>query len=229
MITFNIFTQFIPVTILLLPISFMGGIVATSWTFLSSSSHWLIGRQHSLPIFIKLVFNFLSPTNSGNSLSWLPLLITLFLICLCFNLLSLIPYSFSHTSHLSFTFSLSLPLWISVTTLGIISNWKNKLTHLVPQGTPIWLIPLMVIIETLSLFIQPLTLGFRLGANLLAGHLLIFLCSCVVWQAFTQSFTFGIISSALIIILLLLEIAVAFIQATVFFILSKNYLEDNLT
>uniref|UniRef100_A0AAU6PX34 ATP synthase subunit a n=1 Tax=Ophiomusa kimblae TaxID=3135533 RepID=A0AAU6PX34_9ECHI len=225
MIINNIFDQFIPIVTLLIPVTLINSFIVIAWIVFTSQTHWLTNRGDSLSLMILSVISFLSPSNTQNS--WFPWLISLFFICLSFNLLSLIPYTFSHTSHLSITFSLSLPIWLAVTASGFRLNWKAKLSHLLPLGTPLLLIPLMVIIEFLSLLIQPVTLGFRLGANLLAGHLLIFLCSCATWEALNTNLPLGFISITLLIVLLLLEFAVSFIQATVFFILSKNYLEDN--
>nr|BDG62536.1 ATPase subunit 6 [Ophiocten ludwigi] len=224
----NIFDQFLPVKLSIFSLTFIGSIIALSWVWLNSKSHWINSRNNSILISLNDLWNTLLTNVSNKTNPWTPWLFSLFIICFSFNIMSLIPYTFSQTSHLSFTFGLSLPIWIMVNIAGFKNDWKSKISHLLPQGTPIYLIPVMIIIETISLFIQPLTLGFRLGANLLAGHLLIFLCSCTVWEAINYNVYLGALSLSLIIILLILEIAVAFIQATVFFILSKNYLEENV-
>nr|YP_009545840.1 ATP synthase F0 subunit 6 [Gorgonocephalus chilensis]AYO99632.1 ATP synthase F0 subunit 6 [Gorgonocephalus chilensis] len=219
----NIFNQFIPTNIFSIPLTLIGSIIAISWIFLINNSHWINNRNNSINILKNNFFNEFLNNNTNN---WNTNLFTLFLLCLSFNIISLIPYTFSQTSHLSITFSMSLPIWILIQTTGIKNNLKNKISHLLPNNTPIILIPFMIIIETISLLIQPLTLGFRLGANLLAGHLLIFLCSCTIWEI-TNTNPLGFLTIFLIILLLTLEIAVACIQATVFLILSKSYLEDN--
>nr|YP_009730143.1 ATP synthase F0 subunit 6 [Ophiomastix mixta]QHT54186.1 ATP synthase F0 subunit 6 [Ophiomastix mixta] len=223
----NIFSQFMPVNFVL-PLSLVGALIALSWTLTINNTHFLPRRTHLLNKLIFLTSSTLLETQTNSQSKWGNWIFTLFILCITLNLLSLIPYTFSQTSHFSTTFSLSWPIWLAIQTTGLLTNWKAKLAHLVPQGTPTPLIPIMVLIETISLLIQPLTLGFRLGANLLSGHLLIFLCSCVVWNCIYTS-NIGILSFILLFLLLILEIAVACIQATVFFILSKIYLEENLT
>nr|YP_009700150.1 ATP synthase F0 subunit 6 [Ophiura sarsii]QEP94702.1 ATP synthase F0 subunit 6 [Ophiura sarsii]QHT54199.1 ATP synthase F0 subunit 6 [Ophiura sarsii]QYF07885.1 ATP synthase F0 subunit 6 [Ophiura sarsii] len=224
----NIFDQFIPVKISIFSLTLIGSIIALSWIWLNTKTHWIVGRGNSPSLLLSSLWTLLMTNINNKTNPWAPWLFSLFLLCFSFNIMSLIPYTFSQTSHLSFTFSLSLPIWVMVNIAGFKNSWKNKVSHLLPQGTPIYLVPVMIIIETISLFIQPLTLGFRLGANLLAGHLLIFLCSCTIWEAINYNLYLGAISFSLIVILLILEIAVAFIQATVFLILSKNYLEENI-
>nr|YP_010729362.1 ATP synthase F0 subunit 6 [Ophioleila elegans]WED07067.1 ATP synthase F0 subunit 6 [Ophioleila elegans] len=219
----NIFDQFLPANILFLSLTLIGGILALSWTLTINNSHWTPTRATTPKSLLSLIFNNLLNNNNNTWPNWI---FPIFLICLSYNLLSLFPYTFSQTSHLSITFSISLPIWLALQIMGIINNWKAKISHLVPEGTPALLTPLMVLIELISLCIQPLTLGFRLGANLLAGHLLIFLCSCVVWEAIISS-NIGILSFILLLSLFILEIAVACIQAAVFTILSKTYMEDN--
>lgn len=202
-------------------LTLIGGTIAIIWTLYIKNTHWARTRKIIKPSLSIMHRKILAKNKS----KWTKWLFPLFLICLRFKFLSLIPYTFSQTSHLRITFSLSLPLWLSLQIKGIIRNWKGKLSHLVPEGTPPFLIPIMILIELISLCIQPLTLGFRLGANLLAGHLLIFLCSCVVWTSVTSS-PLGVISFLLLFLLFALEIAVAFIQAAVFTILAKQYLEE---
>uniref|UniRef100_A0AAU6PX73 ATP synthase subunit a n=1 Tax=Ophiotreta durbanensis TaxID=3135534 RepID=A0AAU6PX73_9ECHI len=223
----NIFSQFNPSSLLSLPLTLIGGTIAISWIITTTNTHWINARNTLIFTSLNTAFNNLLGDQENIKINWNPWLFSIFILCLSYNLISLIPYTFSQTSHLSITFSLSYPIWLAIQTKGIQHNWKSKLSHLLPQGTPIFLIPLMIIIETLSLLIQPLTLGFRLGANLLAGHLLIFLCSCTIWEAINNNLI-GSLSIILIITLLILEIAVACIQAAVFLILTKNYLTENL-
>lgn len=215
-----------PASLSIFSLTMTGGLIAISWTLFLKKSHLVPSRRTIGSAFLKEVQVKILPTPRPTTKKWTHLILPIFLICLSFNVLRLIPYTFSQTSHLSITFRLSLPLWLSLQILGIVRKWKGKIRHLVPEGTPSYLVPLMVIIELIRLCIQPLTLGFRLGANLLAGHLLIFLCSCVVWEA-TSTSPIGLISFLLLFTLFALEIAVACIQAAVFTILAKQYLEEN--
>nr|YP_010937550.1 ATP synthase F0 subunit 6 [Ophiothrix exigua]WKW95559.1 ATP synthase F0 subunit 6 [Ophiothrix exigua] len=221
----NIFDQFTPVYISIFSLTLIGAFIGLFWTTFSFNTHLTPTRANIISIATNGVnSSILSSTPSP----WSNFILPIFFICLTYNITSLIPYTFSQTSHLSFTFSISIPIWLTLNIMGLINNWKSKVSHLVPQGTPPILIPLMVVIELVSLCIQPLTLGFRLGANILAGHLLIFLCSCVVWTSISAS-PLGILSFTLLFVLFVLEIAVACIQAAVFTILTNQYLTENNT
>nr|AXS65438.1 ATP synthase F0 subunit 6 [Cucujoidea sp. 26 KM-2017] len=146
--------------------------------------------------------------------------ISLFSMILFNNFLGLFPYIFTSTSHMLFTITLALPLWISFMVYGWFNNTTHMLAHLVPQGTPPILMPFMVCIETISNIIRPGTLAIRLSANMIAGHLLMTLLgntgpSMLNWMIPILIF--------IQILLLVLESAVAIIQSYVFTVLSTLY------
>nr|YP_448771.1 ATP synthase F0 subunit 6 [Phanogenia gracilis]AAY51829.1 ATPase subunit 6 [Phanogenia gracilis] len=227
-IFFSIFDQFYPDTFLLIPISLLCFFINIIWFFFMVNNTWLRCRcQVFWYNFISFSVGLIFQTTSRGTASWGGLLITVFVFLLSINLLGLLPYNFTNTSHVSITFSLGFPFWLSVNIFGFYSSFKGRLSHLVPQGTPAILIPLMVWIETLSLFAQPLALGLRLAANLTAGHLLIFLLATTVWT-FVNSYYFFFPLIFIFFLLFILEIAVACIQAYVFTTLIHFYLQENL-
>nr|YP_009118043.1 ATP synthase F0 subunit 6 [Brachyuropus grewingkii]AJF22804.1 ATP synthase F0 subunit 6 [Brachyuropus grewingkii] len=135
------------------------------------------------------------------------------------NLFGLAPYIFTGSSQLVFTATLALPIWAALMLYGWLNNTSNLLTHLIPQSTPMFLMPFMVLIETISNLIRPLTLAVRLTANMVAGHLLIVLLnSADLPSILLTPFIFSAKQ-----MLLLLELAVAFIQAYVFSVLVTLY------
>nr|UZH32925.1 ATP synthase F0 subunit 6 [Aphis spiraecola]CAQ64995.1 subunit 6 of mitochondrial F-ATPase [Aphis nerii] len=142
------------------------------------------------------------------------LFISLFLFILLNNFFSLFPYIFSSSSHMIFSITLALPFWFFFIILSMFKNTKNMIAHLIPLNTPIYLAPLMTIIETMSIIIRPMSLSIRLTANLIAGHLLMTLLNY---------------NSLMIIIILIqmfmmiFELCVALIQSYVFSILSSLY------
>nr|YP_009742832.1 ATP synthase F0 subunit 6 [Cryptalaus yamato]QID91194.1 ATP synthase F0 subunit 6 [Cryptalaus yamato] len=146
--------------------------------------------------------------------------ISLFSLILFNNFLSLFPYVFSSTSHLTLTLTLALPLWLSFMIYGWINNTIHMLAHLVPQGTPPVLMPFMVCIETISNIIRPGTLAIRLTANMIAGHLLLTLLGNTGPSMSLLMLNLLVITQ---ILLLILESAVAVIQSYVFSILSTLY------
>ena len=112
--------------------------------------------------------------------------------------------------------------------IGIRYQPNHALGHLLPEGTPNLLIPILIIIETISLFIRPLALGVRLAANLTAGHLLIQLISTAAFVLMPMIPTVALITTTVLVLLTLLEIAVAIIQAYVFVLLLTLYLQENI-
>nr|YP_010998235.1 ATP synthase F0 subunit 6 [Plecia hardyi]WPM86392.1 ATP synthase F0 subunit 6 [Plecia hardyi] len=146
--------------------------------------------------------------------------ISLFSFILFNNFIGLFPYIFTSTSHLNFSLSMALPLWLTFMIYGWFNNTQHMFSHLIPQGTPPVLMPFMVCIETISNIIRPGTLAVRLTANMIAGHLLLTLLSN---NGPIMSIYFIWILIIMQIILLILESAVAIIQSYVFTILSTLY------
>nr|YP_010586580.1 ATP synthase F0 subunit 6 [Setodes iuppiter]UZZ44394.1 ATP synthase F0 subunit 6 [Setodes iuppiter] len=153
---------------------------------------------------------------NGNSL----IFISMFLFMFFNNFLGLMPYIFTATSHFMLNFSLSITLWMSLMIFGWVNNYTMMMAHLIPNSTPLMLTWFMVLIETISNLIRPLTLAIRLMANMMAGHLLLTLLSEI-----NNKLNFLMIMFILMaqILLLTLEISVAIIQSYVFFILSSLY------
>lgn len=191
------------------------------------SIYWAIPNQ--LSFFIKIIFEklfqeikiLLGPCKSvGRPL----LFISLLIIIILNNFIGLFPYIFTRTSHLLHSLTLSLPLWLSFIIYGWFNFYNHILAHLVPQSTPNALISFIVLIETISNVIRPLTLAVRLSANIIAGHLLITLLGNQTSNA--QFLTLYILLLTQII-LLTLECAVALIQSYVFAVLSSLYSSES--
>jgi len=150
----------------------------------------------------------------------------MFLISL--NILGLLPYTFTPTTQLSLNMGLAFPLWLATVILGIRNQPTHALGHLLPEGTPTLLIPILILIETISLLIRPLALGVRLTANLTAGHLLIQLIATGATVLMPLIPAIAILTTILLYLLTLLEVAVAMIQAYVFVLLLSLYLQENV-
>nr|YP_010247233.1 ATP synthase F0 subunit 6 [Gibbium aequinoctiale]ATN40781.1 ATP synthase F0 subunit 6 [Gibbium aequinoctiale] len=189
------------------------------------SSYWIIqSRINKLwnLIILNLHKEFkllMGKSNTGMTL----MMISLFTTILATNFMGLFPYIFTTSSHLCFTLTLALPLWISFMIYGWFNKTIHMLSHLVPQGTPAALMSFMVCIETVSNCIRPGTLAIRLTANMIAGHLLLTLLGNTGPLMNTSMVSILIITQ---IMLLILESAVAIIQSYVFAVLSTLYFSE---
>ena len=144
-------------------------------------------------------------------------LLSLFLLLSIINLISLWSYIFSLTAHIIFTFSLGFLIWFSIFFIQIILFFFRKIEHFTPIGTPMWLLPLIVLIEIVRQLIRPITLRVRLAANLTAGHLILSLLASMSLRT----------SLFIQLPLILLELLVALVQPFVFCILLYLYYSEN--
>nr|ARK37108.1 ATP synthase F0 subunit 6 [Balaena mysticetus]QGN74626.1 ATP synthase F0 subunit 6 [Balaena mysticetus]QGN74678.1 ATP synthase F0 subunit 6 [Balaena mysticetus]UAA82342.1 ATP synthase F0 subunit 6 [Balaena mysticetus]UAA82355.1 ATP synthase F0 subunit 6 [Balaena mysticetus] len=175
----------------------------------------------------KLTSKQLMNTHSPKGQTWSLMLISLFLFIASTNLLGMLPHSFTPTTQLSMNVGMAIPLWAGTVFTGFRNKTKMSLAHLLPQGTPTFLIPMLVIIETISLFIQPVALAVRLTANITAGHLLMHLIGKATLALMDISLFTTLITFTILTLLTILEFAVALIQAYVFTLLVSLYLHDN--
>nr|QHD48160.1 ATP synthase F0 subunit 6 [Hydrophis platurus] len=162
-----------------------------------------------------------------NGQKWSQMLTNLLLFILISNLLSLLPYTFTTTSQLSTNMTLAIPLWMATVIMGALTKPTMSLAHMLPEGSPTPLIPFMILIETISLIMRPLALGVRLTANITAGHLLITMVSSTTLTIIHTHTTLSILPTTLLLLLTVLELAVACIQAYVFTLLVILYLQEN--
>nr|YP_009178507.1 ATP synthase F0 subunit 6 [Leopardus tigrinus]AKE36317.1 ATP synthase F0 subunit 6 [Leopardus tigrinus] len=159
--------------------------------------------------------------------TWTLMLMSLILFIGSTNLLGLLPHSFTPTTQLSMNLGMAIPLWAGTVITGFRHKTKASLAHFLPQGTPTPLIPMLVVIETISLFIQPVALAVRLTANITAGHLLMHLIGGATLALTSISTPIALVTLIILVLLTILEFAVALIQAYVFTLLVSLYLHDN--
>lgn len=169
--------------------------------------------------------------NSKNGQAYFPLMYTLFIFILVNNLIGMVPYSFASTSHFIMTFSLSFTVVLGATLLGLNKHGLRFFSLFVPSGCPLPLLPLLVIIEVISYIARNVSLGLRLAANILSGHMLLNILSGFTYNIMTSGlifFVLGLLPLVFIIAFSGLELAIAFIQSQVFIVLSCSYIKDGL-
>nr|ABM63670.1 ATP synthase subunit 6 [Hyla meridionalis] len=223
----NLFSQFASPNLLGLPLIFIA-LLAPWLLFPTPSNRWLTNRLVTVQSWFVKTFTkqILLPLNTPGH-KWALILTSLMIFLLGMNLLGLLPYTFTPTTQLSLNLGLAIPLWLATVAIGFRNQLTASLGHFLPEGTPTALIPILIIIETISLFIRPLALGVRLTANLTAGHLLIQLISSATLALLFSSPIVSALTFATLMLLTMLEIAVAMIQAYVFVLLLSLYLQEN--
>lgn len=224
----SFFTQF--ESPILLGVPLIGLALLLPWMlFPTATARWLNNRVVTLQGWFLNRFTqqlFIPLNKAGHK--WAAVLASLMMFLITLNILGLLPYTFTPTTQLSLNLGLAVPFWLATVLIGIRNQPTHALGHLLPEGTPTPLIPVLIIIETISLLIRPLALGVRLTANLTAGHLLIQLIATAVFVLVPIIPAVAIITGVVLGLLTLLEVAVAIIQAYVFVLLLSLYLQENV-
>nr|ARM56423.1 ATP synthase F0 subunit 6 [Rhinoceros sondaicus]QIU82636.1 ATP synthase F0 subunit 6 [Rhinoceros sondaicus]QIU82689.1 ATP synthase F0 subunit 6 [Rhinoceros sondaicus]QIU82716.1 ATP synthase F0 subunit 6 [Rhinoceros sondaicus] len=222
----NLFASFTTPTMMGLPIVIL--IIMFPCIMFPSSNRLVNNRLISIQQWLlQLTSKQMMSIHNNKGQTWALMLMSLILFIGSTNLLGLLPHSFTPTTQLSMNLGMAIPLWTGTVLVGFRYKTKASLAHFLPQGTPIFLIPMLVIIETISLFIQPVALAVRLTANITAGHLLMHLIGGATLALMNISPTTALITFIILVLLTILEFAVALIQAYVFTLLVSLYLHDN--
>lgn len=224
----NFFDQFLSPSLLGVPLIALA--ITIPWLiFPTPSKRWVNNRLLTLQTWFvnRFTYQLMQPLNLGGH-KWASILTALILFLITINLLGLLPYTFTPTTQLSLNMAFALPLWLATVLIGILNQPTIALGHFLPEGTPTPLVPILIIIETISLFIRPLALGVRLTANLTAGHLLIQLIATAAFVLISTMPSVAFLTSLILFLLTILEIAVAIIQAYVFVLLLSLYLQENV-
>jgi ATP synthase subunit 6 len=161
--------------------------------------------------------------------AYFPYLLTLFTFILFSNLMGMIPFNFTLTSHFVVTFAFSIMVLIGVTIIGFLHHGWRFFKVFLPEGTPIPLIPLLIIIEVISYLARGISLAVRLAANLMAGHTLLKILATFTSQLLISTgWIAGLAGLGLISLLILLETGLAILQAYVFTLLTASYLKNGI-
>jgi F-type H+-transporting ATPase subunit a len=202
-------------------------IISTNFNKITSNN-WSIGQESLYATILSVVIN---QINSKKGQAYFPFIYTLFIFILINNLIGMIPYSFASTSHFVLTFSISFTIVLGATILGFYQHGLQFFSLLVPAGCPLGLLPLLVLIEFISYLARNISLGLRLAANILSGHMLLNILAGFTYNIMTSGIVFfflGLVPLAFIIAFSGLELGIAFIQAQVFVVLTSSYIKDGL-
>ncbi len=178
--------------------------------------------QAAVELSYDFIAGLLRDTVGAEGRKYFPIIFTLFMFVLLGNLLGMVPYSFTFTSHIAVTFAMAIMIFIGVTILGFVRHGMHFFSFFAPPGTPVVMLPLLVPIEIISYLSRPISLSVRLFANMLAGHTLI----KVIAGFIALLGVAGVLPFALVVALTGLEILIAFLQAYVFAILTCLYIND---
>ena len=188
---------------------------------------------NSIEFSVKLLFNFIKDVLKDNmsikKYSFIFLFYFVFLFILVSNLIGMTPYSITITSHLIFTLFYSLSFFIGTNIIGILYHKEKYFVLFLPEGVPMFIIPLLILIEYVSYFSRILSLSIRLFANMMAGHILMKILIGFVWSIFSSGSIWLILSFlpfGIIFCVTGLEFVIAFLQAYVFIVLLSIYLND---
>nr|AXA45347.1 ATP synthase F0 subunit 6 [Toxicochlespira sp. MNHN IM 2013-9841] len=197
---------------------------------LLSSSYWMENPQWNemINLFKNTASSQIFRSYGINMGGFINVLTGLFIFLITMNLLGLVPYVFSSTSHLAVSLSLGLPLWLSMILSGIIYNPSSVVASLLPMGAPAALNPFLVIIETVSIMVRPITLSVRLTANMSAGHIVLTLIGNYLTSSLLISSFFSLIFLLMIQILYtIFEFGISVIQAYIFCLLITLYSDEH--
>jgi F-type H+-transporting ATPase subunit a len=190
-------------------------------------------RKPNLILFRDKTFSFLSGLIKENlnlkALAFFPILYLTFLFILVANLIGMIPYSYTVTSSAALSFFLSITFFIGVTGVGYGAHSDGLFQLLLPAGVPLVMAPFLILVEAVSYSARVFSLGIRLFANLLSGHGLLKILGSFVWALFLHSFHpwwLYAFPFAVVMVVTLLELVIAFLQAYVFIVLVTVYLND---
>jgi F-type H+-transporting ATPase subunit a len=196
----------------------------TAFLTLSMSGAKLVPTrwQSTAELSYEFIANMIRDNVGSAGKKYFPFVFSLFMFVLFGNLIGMVPYSFTYTSHIAVTFALAAFIFIGVTLIALARHGWHFFTFFAPKGMPLVLQLLLVPIEVISYLIRPMTLSIRLFANMMAGHTML-----VIFAGFVVAMgIFGVLPLALNIFFILLELLVAVLQAYVFTILTCIYLND---
>jgi len=178
--------------------------------------------QSVAELFYEFIANMVRDNVGSAGRPYFPFIFALFMFVLFGNLIGMVPYSFTYTSHIVVTFAMALFIFVAVTLIAIARHGFRFLTYFAPKGLPLPLLFLLIPIEIISYCIRPMTLSIRLFANMMAGHTML-----IIFGGFVFALgIFGFLPLVFDVFFILLELLVAVLQAYVFTILTCIYLHD---
>lgn len=185
--------------------------------------------QSVAEMLYEFVYNLVEEQVGPKGVKYFPIIFATFLFILFCNLIGMIPYSFTVTSHIIVTFGLALAIFIGINIIGLSTHGLHFFSLFLPQGAPLALAPFLVLIELISYLFRVVSLAVRLFANMMSGHSLLKILSGFAWTMMCMGgfmFVAGFIPLVIIFALTGLELAIAFLQAYVFTLLVCIYLND---